>query len=98
MATTQVFPLPQIQDDDVLAQAVSIKSSLAWLEAEQYDYLAQWLQGAAAEAKTSGLAGRERMIAYGGSGSPAVPEVAVTGIQVEMGLTLYAAQKLVADV
>ena len=38
------------------------------------------------------------MIAYGGSGSPAVPEFAVTGIQVEMGLTLYAAQKLVADV
>src|SRR5699024_5252219 len=51
----------------------------------------------ASDADVVALAGRERMVRYGGSGTPEIPEFAVAQVQSEMQLSTWAAQRLVAD-
>ena len=84
--------------DDPLEAAASMTGSLASMEAEQYAYLAEFLHDCAEDPALSAFDGGERRFAYGGAGTPAIPEFAVTQVQVQLGLSPYAAQRLVADV
>lgn len=84
--------------DDPLESAAAMVGQLARLEADQYDYLAHYLTDCADDPGLSTIDGGERRFAYGGAGTPAVPEFAVTQVQVSLRLSPWAAQKLVADV
>lgn len=96
---TEFFPTDaQMCDEDLLWAAASIDRSLAGLRAEQFVYLRDFLVRHGDDPQVVALAGREQMVRYGGAGSPEIPEFAVAQVRAEMGLSLWAAQRLVADV
>jgi len=57
-------------DSDLLWSVASIESTLAGLRAEQFEYLDEFLRRFSTDEGVRALAGRERMITYGGAGTP----------------------------
>ena len=92
-----VRTLPGIADDDALERAISVKRSLAAMEADQYLYLLEYLDECAADPAILRLSGAERVHPYGGDGTPDIPEFAVCEVSAALGLASRSASSLVAD-
>ena len=82
-----VLALPGIADDDALERAISMKRSLASMEAEQYLYVLEFLDECAADPQVLRLCGAERIHPYGGDGTPDIPEFAVCEIAASLGIS-----------
>ncbi|MDN5856707.1 MAG: DUF222 domain-containing protein, partial [Actinomycetia bacterium] len=94
-----VLRLPGIvTDDDALERALGVKRSLASMEADQYQYLLDYLDECAADADVVRLCGAERVHPYGGDGTPDIPEFAVCEIAATLGQANRTASALVADI
>ena len=77
---------------------MSVKRSLASMEAEQFLYLLEFLDECAADPNVLRLCGAERVHPYGGDGTPDIPEFAVCELAASLGMANRSAASLVADI